>query len=269
MDEGGGGHERGLVPPAYYAPHFRVSSHFAKFHVPTGSRRSVGSPSNMFFMESFIEEMAHAAGKDPYEYRRELIKRHDIVFKEDWLTAIDMVAEMSEWGKPLPEGWARALSIDDRRANRRHEEVCTVVALVSTVSVSPAGKVRLERVDIAFDQGFGFVNPLSVKKQIEGQVYWGYDDALYQEMVVKDGRMVQNNFDNFPVSRMNEYPPKVNIKFFKTNHWLEGVGEECLSLLAPTITNAVFKVTGKRIRSLPLKNHDLSWTAQSARKANQ
>ena len=102
-------------------------------------------------LESFIEELAHAAGKDSYEYRRELISRNDFLFKDDWLQALDLVAEMSEWGTPLPEGWARGIAIDDRRYDREKPDVCTIAAMVCTVSVSKAGAVRLERVDVAFD----------------------------------------------------------------------------------------------------------------------
>jgi isoquinoline 1-oxidoreductase beta subunit len=141
--------ERGLIPPAYFVPNLRTSNHSANFHVPCSTRRATGSPSNVFFVESFIEELAHAAGKDPYEYRRALISRSTIVFKDDWLKALDIVAEMSGWGKPLPEGWARGIAIDDRRNNREEADVCTICAVVCTVSVSKAGAVRLERVDVA------------------------------------------------------------------------------------------------------------------------
>jgi isoquinoline 1-oxidoreductase subunit beta len=251
--------ERGLIPPAYFVPNLRTSNHSADFHVPCSTRRATGSPSNVFFVESFIEELAHAAGKDPYEYRRALISRSTIVFKDDWLKALDMAADMSGWGKPLPEGWARGIAIDDRRNNREEADVCTICAVVCTVSVTKVGAVRLERVDVAFDEGFGFVNPLSVRKQIEGQVAWGWNDAMHQEFTVKDGRMEQNNFHDFPVSRMREYPREVNIRFFRTNHWLEGVGEEAMAQIPPAIVNAVFRITGKRVRSLPLRRHDLSW----------
>ena len=251
---------RSLVPPGYFFPNLRVTNHFADFHVPCGTRRATGSPSNVFFVESFIEELAHAAGKDSYEYRRELISRNDFLFKNDWLRALDLVAEMSGWGTPLPEGWARGIAIDDRRYDREKPDVCTIAAMVCTVSVSKAGAIRLERVDVAFDEGFGFVNPLSVKKQIEGQVAWGWNDVMHQGFTVRDGRMEQNNFHDFPVSRMSEYPREVNIRFFKTNHWLEGVGEEAMAQIPPAIVNAIFHATGKRVRSLPLRKHDLSWT---------
>ena len=132
-------------------------------------------------------------------------------------------------------------------------------AQVHTVEVSRRGQLRLHRVDIVFDQGFSFVNPLTVRKQIEGQIAWGYDDAMYQQSTIKDGRCVEVNFDQYTVSRMNEYPKEINIQFMKSNHWLYGLGEEAIQQVAPAICNAAFKVTGKRIRSLPLKNHDLSW----------
>ena len=127
------------------------------------------------------------------------------------------------------------------------------------MSVSRRGQLRIHRVDVSHDEGFSHVNPLSVRKQIEGQINWGYDDTMYQELTIRDGRFVEVNFDQYPVSRMNEYPPEVNIAFFKTNKWLYGCGEEAIQQVAPAIANAVFRITDKRIRSLPLKNHDLSW----------
>ena len=113
---------------------------------------------------------------------------------------------------------------------------------------------------MAFEEGFGFVNPLTVRKQLEGQISWGYDDAMYQAATIQDGRAVEVNFDTYPVSRMNEYPREVNIAFFKTDRWLYGAGEEAIPQVAPAICGAVFAITGKRLRDLPLKNHDLSWT---------
>jgi isoquinoline 1-oxidoreductase subunit beta len=174
------------------------------------------------------------------------------------LKILDLAAEMSGWGTPLPKGWARGIAIDDRR--RPERRTGTVCAQVHTVSVSPAGQVRLHRVDVAFDEGFGFVNPLSVRKQVEGQIAFGYSDAMYQEVTIKDGRAVEGNFDDYPSSRLDEYPKEVNIAFVKTNRWIEGVGEEAMSHVAPAMANAVFQITGKRIRSLPFKHQDLSWT---------
>src|SRR6185312_10264795 len=143
------------------------------------------------------------------------------------------------------KGWARSIVIDDRRRPERHTG--TVNAQVHTVEVTPAGKVKLHRVDVVFDEGFGFVNPLTVRKQIEGQIAFGYNDALYQEVTIKDGRAVQSNYHDYKVARLDEYPPEVNIAFLKTNRWIEGVGEEAMSTVAPGIVNAVFQVTGKRV----------------------
>jgi isoquinoline 1-oxidoreductase beta subunit len=256
---------RGLAECPYFVPNYRYDWRINEYHVPTDTRRATGSSLNCFYLESFIDELAHIAGKDPYLYRRELIARNPPApaqgvggFKhaDNWLKAIDLVAKMSEWGSPLPEGWARGIAIDDRR---RGGDRTTLCAEVLTVSVSRRGQVRLHRVDLVFEEGFSLVNPLSVRKQIEGQINWGYDDALYQEVTIKDGRGVENSLDTCPISRMNEYPRQVNIQFIKTNKWLYGVGEEAISQIAPAISNAVFKITGKRVRSLPLKNHDLSW----------
>ena len=251
---------RGLHELPYFIPSrfYEVRTHNS--HAPVGFRRSTGSGVNVFYLESFIDELAHAAGKDEYEYRRELVARNtQFRDRDDWLKALDMVAEMSGWGKPLPDGWARGIAVDDRRRPSR-----TTVALcaeVVTVSVSRGGEVRLERIDIVFDEGFSFVNPLSVRKQIEGQVAWGFSDAMWQEINVKDGRVVEGNYHQYRIAGMADYPPEVNIRFLKTNNkWISGVGEEAIPQIAPAMAQAVFKITGKRIRSLPFAKHDLSWS---------
>lgn len=257
---------RGLTAPPYFVPHYRLTQHVPRSYVPTGTRRATGAAPNAFYLESFVDELAHAAGKDPYVYRRALIARNPpepksgvggFKYRDDWLRALDLVAKMSGWGTPLPEGWARGLAMDDRRRPTRN--TATICAHVHTVEVTRRGQVRLHRVDVAFEEGFGVVNPLAVRKQIEGQIAWGYDDTMYQETTIRDGRPLQVNFDTFPVSRINEYPKDVNIQFFKTKRWITGAGEEAIPQVSPAICNAVFEITGKRIRSLPLKNHDLSW----------
>jgi isoquinoline 1-oxidoreductase beta subunit len=112
---------------------------------------------------------------------------------------------------------------------------------------------------MVFDAGFGLVNPLNARKQLEGQIAWGFSDAVHQAVTIKDGRAVETNFDTYPVSRMNEEPRVVNIQFMPTNRWVYGVGEEAIPQVAPALMQAIFKITGKRIRSLPLKDQDLSW----------
>ena len=129
-----------------------------------------------------------------------------------------------------------------------------------TLSVSKSGLVRLERVDAVFDEGFGFVNPLSVRKQIEGQIAWALSDAMWQEITIKDGRVVEGNFDEYQIARLADYPPQINIQFLKTNNkWIAGVGEEACPQIAPAMAQAILKITGKRVRSLPFGKQDLRW----------
>jgi isoquinoline 1-oxidoreductase beta subunit len=253
------GSVRGLDDLPYHVPTFFFDVHLKNSHVPVGFRRSSGSAANVFYLESFIDELAHAAGKDAYAYRRELIARNaKFTNRADWLKALDLVAEMSGWGSPLPEGWARGISIDDHRHTGK--AAISICAHVVTVSMTRAGLLRLERVDVVFDEGFSFVNPLAVRKQIEGQVAWALSDAMWQEITIKDGRAVQGNFDVYRIARMADYPPQVNIRFLKTdNKWIMGVGDEAISQIAPAMAQAIFKITGKRIRSLPFGKHDLSW----------
>ncbi|HVS25365.1 MAG TPA: molybdopterin cofactor-binding domain-containing protein, partial [Gammaproteobacteria bacterium] len=212
------------VASRYYVPNYRFSNHTTDFHVPVGTRRGVGQAAHEFYRESFLNELAHAAGKDAYRYRRELIARTSLAVKSDMIKALDLAAEMSGWGKPLPKGTARAIALEERGGETGGS--ATISAMVHTVSVSRDGKVRLERVDVAHDQGFGLVNPLSVKKQIEGQITWFYNDAMHQAVHIVDGRVDENNFHRFPLSRIDEDPPQINIEFFPTAHWLVGMGHD-------------------------------------------
>jgi isoquinoline 1-oxidoreductase beta subunit len=160
----------------------------------------------------------------------------------------------------LPEGWARGIAADDRRRAAPTRSATSLCAQVATVSVSRSGLVRLERVDVVFDEGFSLVNPLSVRKQIEGQIAWALSDAKWQEITIKEGRAVEGNFDQYQIARMADYPPQINIAFLKTNNkWISGVGEEACPQIAPAMAQAIFKITGKRLRSLPFGKQDLSW----------
>jgi isoquinoline 1-oxidoreductase beta subunit len=257
---------RVLSAPPYWMPNYRMTIHYPKSHVPFGTRRGTGAAANAFYMESFIDELANVAGKDPYQYRRELLLRNPpapklgvggFKHRDDFVKALDMVVKMADWGKKLPEGWAQGIAIDDRRRPTR--TTSTICAQVLTIELTKRGQLKLHRADVVFEQGFAFMHPLSVRKQIEGQIAWAYDDTMYQATTIKDGRAIERNFDTFPVSRMNEYPREVNIAYLKTNRWITGAGEEAIPQVPPAICNAVYKITGKRLRSIPLKNHDLSW----------
>ena len=241
----------------YFTPNYRYTNHTTDFHVPVGTRRGVGQAAHEFYRESFIDELAHAAGRDPYLYRRELIARTDLPYKEDMIRALDIAAEMSGWGTPLPQGTARAIALEERGAEG--DGMATISAMVHTVSITPEGKLRLERVDIAQDTGFGLVNPLSVRKQLEGQITWFYNDAMHQECTIEGGRIAENNFDRFLLSRIDEDPPEINIRFFETGHWLLGMGHDRATSVQSSIGDAIFQITGRRYRDLPFGKQDLSW----------
>jgi isoquinoline 1-oxidoreductase subunit beta len=258
MQEDGFGPESSFdVASRYHVPNYRFSNHTTKFHVPVGTRRGIGQAAHEFYRESFINELAHAAGKDPYRFRRELISRTSLPYKDDMIRALDMAAEMSGWGKPLAPGTARAIALEERGGETNR--MATISAMVHRVSVSHEGKVKLERVDIAHETGFSFVNPLSVKKQLEGQIIWFYNDAMHQANTIKDGHIVENNFNAFKISRIDEDPPEINIRFFKTGHWLLGMGHDRATSVQSAIGDAIFQITGKRYRDLPYGHHDLTW----------
>jgi isoquinoline 1-oxidoreductase beta subunit len=246
------------VASRYHVPSYRYSSHITRFHVPVGTRRGIGQAAHEFYRESFMDELARAAGRDPYLYRRELIARTSLPYKADMIKALDMAAGMSGWGTPLPRGTARAIALEERGAES--DGLATISAMVHTVSVSRAGKVHLERVDVAHDTGFGLVNPLSVKKQIEGQIVWFYNDAMHQATTIADGHVVESNFDTFPLSRIAENPPAINIRFFSTGHWLMGMGHDRATSVQSAIGDAIHQITGKRFRDLPYGKHDLTWS---------
>ena len=259
MQEGGFGPDAAFDGASRYSvPHYRFSNHTTKFHVPVGTRRGVGQAAHEFYRESFINELAHAAGKDGYHYRRELISRTSLPYKDDMIRALDIAAEMSGWGKPLPRGTVQVIALEERGAETNR--MAAISAVVHTISISREGKVRLERVDIAQDTGFSLVNPLSVKKQLEGQIIWFYNDAMHQANTIKDGSIVENNFNKFRISHIDEAPPEINIRFFKTGHWLLGMGHDRFTSVQSAIGDAIFQITGKRFRDLPYGGQDLSWT---------
>jgi isoquinoline 1-oxidoreductase subunit beta len=247
--------ENGIEPQAiegfantnYKIPNLRVGCMLKNTHVPVMFWRSVGSSLNAFFMESYIDELAQAAGQDPYKFRRALLAH-----RPDFLGVLDKIAEKGDWGKPLPAGRGRGIAI--------HECFGSIVGQVAEVTVSQKGEVRVDRVVAAVDCGH-VVNPGIVEAQIESGVIFGLSAALYGEITIKDGRVEQGNFHDYQVVRLADTPKiEVYLALSGGKKW-GGIGEPGLPPTAPAVANAVFAATGQRVRSLPLKNVKLSGPA--------
>jgi isoquinoline 1-oxidoreductase beta subunit len=229
----------------YEVPHYLADYAMRNTHVPVGFWRCVNHTQNCFFRESFIDELAHAAGADPYRYRRNLIGAHKHADK--LLGVLDAAAERAAWGTPLPAGIHRGIALN--------EAFGTFVAAVCEASVSASGEARMHRIVVALDPGT-IVNPLSVETQVQSAVVYGLTATLYGEITIQNGRVEQGNFNDYRMLRMAEMP-KVECVLAPSGGFCSGCGEQPVSVVAPALCNAIFAATGKRIRSLPLKNHNL------------
>lgn len=236
----------GLANLAYGLEPRRVEHLILNTQVPVAFWRSVGGSQNAFALESFIDELAHAAGKDAVEFRRTLLKGH-----ADWLGVLDTMAQKANWGKPLPQGSAQGVAI--------FESYGSIMGQIAEVSVSRRGEVRVERVVCAVDCGHA-VNPLTIEEQMESGTVYGLSALLYGQITIEKGRVTESNFDNYQMLRLNAMPEvETHLALSGGDKW-GGIGEPSVPTIAPAVCNAIFKITGKRIRSLPLSNHDLSWT---------
>lgn len=234
----------GIANTNYKIPNLRVGVMLKNTHIPVGFWRSVGSSQNAFFMESYIDELAHAAGQDPYNFRRALL-----MHRPDFIGVLDKVAANGDWGKPLPAGRGRGIAI--------HECFGSIVGQVVEVTVSRKGELRVDRVVAAVDCGH-VVNPRIVEAQIESGIIFGLSAALYGDLTIKDGRIQQTNFDQYEMVRLADAPKiEVYLALSGGKKW-GGIGEPGTAPAAPAVANAVFAATGKRVRALPLKNARLS-----------
>ncbi len=237
----------GLATNPYKVANTRVECVLKNTHIPVSFWRSVGSSHNAFIIESFVDELAAAGGHDPYQFRRTLLEG-----KKDWLDVLDTVAQKGDWGKPMDKGRGRGIAI--------HECFGTIVGEVAEVTISPKGEVHVNKVTLAVDCGHS-VNTLTTAEQMEGGVIYGLTAALYGKMTVKDGAIEQGNFDTYRMVRLAQ-APKIDVHFVLSGgaKW-GGVGEPGTPPIAPAVANAIFAATGKRIRSLPIMDHDLSGAA--------
>jgi isoquinoline 1-oxidoreductase beta subunit len=254
---------RGFHLFPYGVPNLKVEVNTMKTFVPCSTWRSTGSYANVFYLESFIDELAHAAGKDPVEYRRALMRAarpqsFEDNSKDDWLIALDTIVEKAGWGRRLPKGTGIGFAIDDRKAVAPRG--IALAALGVRVSVSPSGALTVERMDIVHDRGHAIINPEAAERQIRGMMAWGLGPVFSQEITFRNGAVEQTNYDTYAPVNMDRFPKEIAIHYVKTNRWISGIGEEVVPLVAPAICNAIHMATGKRVRSLPLSHADLSWT---------
>jgi isoquinoline 1-oxidoreductase subunit beta len=226
----------------YDVPNYLVDYVIAPTPVPLGVWRAINYTQNIFYKESFVDELAHAAGMDPYLYRRRLLRN-----SPKMLAALDAAATKADWQSPPPPGIFRGIAVS---------EACgSFCAQVAEVSVE-RGAVRVHRVVSALDCGH-VVNPLSVEMQTQGAVIFALTAALYGEITVKNGGAEQSNFDDYEMLTMAD-APRVDTVMVPSGDFWGGAGEPPVPPVAPAVCNAIFAATGKRIRSLPIKNHDLT-----------
>ncbi len=208
-------------------------------HIPFGPWRSVDHTQHAFFTESFIDELAHAAGQDPYQYRRALVKDNP-----RFLKVLETAAKMGDWGKALPEGWGQGIAL--------HQSFGTIVAEVVDVNMT-SGKPKVERVFCAADPGYA-VSPDGFAAQMESGIIYGLTAALFGQIDIKDGAVQQSNFHDYHMVRMKD-APAIEVEIINSGEKIGGAGEPGTPPIAPAVTNAIFAINGKRIRELPISKH--------------
>ena len=226
-------------------PNLRIDYAMRNTHVPVGFWRGVNANQNAIFAECFIDELAHAAGKDPLEFRRGMLGR-----SPKHRAVLDAAAAKAGWGTPAAVGVYRGVS--------QFASYGSYVAAVAEVSVSDKGELKIHRIVCAVDSGHA-VNPDQIAGQAEGSFVFGLSTLLYSEITIDAGRVVQSNFDTYQVMRLNDMPKVETIVMPSGGFW-GGIGEPTIAVAAPAVLNAIFAATGKRIRTLPLTHHDLSRT---------
>jgi isoquinoline 1-oxidoreductase beta subunit len=228
----------------YTIPNLLIDHAMRNPHIPPHFWRGVNNNQNAIYLECFMDELAQAAGQDPLEFRRKLMAKHP-----KHLAVLNAVAEKVGWGQPAPQGIYRGLA--------QHMGYGSYVAAAAEISVTGGNKVKIHRIVGATDCGYA-VNPAQIDRQVAGSFVYGLSALFYGECTVKDGRIEQTNFDTYNSMRIAEMPKVESIVMPSGGFW-GGVGEPTIFVAAPAVLNAFFAATGKRIRSIPLKNHNISF----------
>jgi isoquinoline 1-oxidoreductase subunit beta len=228
----------------YTIPNLLIDHAMRNPHIPPHFWRGVNNNQNAIYLECFMDELAHAAGQDPLEFRRKLMSKHP-----KHLAVLNAVAEKIGWDKPAPQGIYRGLA--------QQMGYGSYVAAAAEISVTGGNKIKIHRIVGATDPGHA-VNPAQIDRQVAGSFVYGLSALFYGECTVKDGRIEQTNFDTYNSMRIAEMPKVESIVMPSGGFW-GGVGEPTIFVAAPAVLNAFFAATGKRIRSFPLKNHNISF----------
>jgi isoquinoline 1-oxidoreductase beta subunit len=232
----------GIIDLEYAIPNFHVDYHPPDVDIPVTYWRSVGFSQNTFFSESFLDELAVAAGKDPFDFRRHLLAKSPRL-----LGVLELAAEKAGWGKPLPAGHARGIAVVNN--------IGSYNAQVAEVSVEK-GKLRVHHVVCAVDCGH-VINPAGVEQQIQSGIVYGLSAAMKGAITIDHGRVVQGNFNHYDVLRIDEMPV-VEVHIVPSQAAPGGIGEASTPTIIPAVANAIFAATGKRLRKLPIRPEDLA-----------
>jgi len=228
----------------YSLPNLLVEHSMRNPHVPPGFWRGVNINQNAIYLECFMDELANAVGQDPVEFRRKLMTKHP-----KHLAVLNAVADKIGWGKPAPQGIHRGIA--------QHMGYGSYVAAAAEISVTDGTKIKVHRIVAATDPGYA-VNPAQIERQIAGSFVYGLSGLFYGGCTVKDGRIEQANFDTYDSMRINEMPKVESILMPSGGFW-GGVGEPTICVAAPAVLNAYFAATGKRIRSVPLRDQNITF----------